>query len=458
MTASPAAVAAPQFHLRPTHGWLNDPNGLVHHDGRWHVFFQHNPVGPVHHHIHWGHMSSPDLVTWTEHPVAFGPTPGGPDSFGCWSGVFAPGLGQPAVVYSGVVDESLHSTICLRWGSADLTTWSEPVVVGTTPGGMGVRVMRDPFVFEHGGRRWGLLGAGLDDGTAAILLYSCDDMLDWRFEEVWLAAREQSLLSEGAPADIWECPQLVWADGVPVLVLSLQLEGVLGDVVAVMGEVAEQDGRPRFTASSVERLDTGNCFYAPQLVQDGSSPLMFGWARQEPLDTSGLGDGPHTAGCLTLPRRLAVRDGRLLVRPDPAVALLVAQESDSDADSSPGGTGGNDQGTRCVAGVHELPGAARLTVTSAPGDGKGWILRGASGSQPLRLVPGTAVWVDADVVEVYPGDGAAPQTFRLSGPPWGLEVPDGGSLRVSAVVPPTPGRREGSGGARAARRPGPAAP
>ena len=264
------------------------------------MFFQHNPVGPVHHQIHWGHMSSPDLVTWTEHPVAFGPTPGGPDSFGCWSGVFAPGLGQPAVVYSGVVDESLHSTICLRWGSADLTTWSEPVVVGTTPGGMGVRVMRDPFVFEHGGRRWGLLGAGLDDGTAAILLYSCDDMLDWRFEEVWLAAREQSLLSEGAPADIWEC-QLVWADGVPVLVLSLQLDGVLGEVVAVMGEVAEQDGRPRFTASSVERLDTGNCFYAPQLVQDGSSPLMFGWARQEPLDTSGLGDGPHTAGCLTFP-------------------------------------------------------------------------------------------------------------------------------------------------------------
>lgn len=439
MTALPAAVARPQFHLRPTHGWLNDPNGMVHHDGRWHVFFQHNPENPVHHLIHWGHMSSPDLVTWTEHPVAFGPTPGGPDRFGCWSGVFAPGLDRPAVVYSGVVDESLHSTICLRWGSADLTTWSEPMVVGQTPAGVGVRVMRDPFVFEHGGRRWGLLGAGLDDGTAAVLLYSCDDMLDWHFEEVWLAAREEPLLRAGAPADIWECPQLVWADGVPVLVLSLQLDGQLGDVVAAVGEVADRDGRPRFAVSSVERLDTGNCFYAPQLVQDGASPLMFGWARQEPLDTSELGEGPHTAGCLTLPRRLAIRDGRLVVQLDPAVGLLAAPEGTACGEAASQTGGSARGGARWGVGAHELPGAARFTVTAAPADGAGWTLRGPSGSHSLRLVPGTAVWVDADVVEVYPGDGAAPQTLRLADAHGELEVPEGGSLRVSAVVPPTPG-------------------
>ena len=60
----------PAYHLTPDRHWLNDPNGLVHHGGRWHAFFQHNPEGIDWGHMSWGHASSPDLVEWTEHPVA----------------------------------------------------------------------------------------------------------------------------------------------------------------------------------------------------------------------------------------------------------------------------------------------------------------------------------------------------------------------------------------------------
>ncbi len=35
----------PQFHFTQKVGWNNDPNGMVYHDGTWHLFFQHNPVG-----------------------------------------------------------------------------------------------------------------------------------------------------------------------------------------------------------------------------------------------------------------------------------------------------------------------------------------------------------------------------------------------------------------------------
>ena len=147
----PATVALPRLHIRPGYGWLNDPNGMAHVDGRWHVFFQHNPQAPVHNRIQWGHVSSADLVTWTEHPVAFGPQEGGPDDFGCWSGVFAPGLARPAVVYSGVAASDGQSTVCLRWGSADLLDWSDPIVVARTP--PGVQIMRDPFLFSWGERR-----------------------------------------------------------------------------------------------------------------------------------------------------------------------------------------------------------------------------------------------------------------------------------------------------------------
>ena len=38
----------PKYHVRPQQGWLNDPNGPIHVDGKYHLFFQHkNPSKSV---------------------------------------------------------------------------------------------------------------------------------------------------------------------------------------------------------------------------------------------------------------------------------------------------------------------------------------------------------------------------------------------------------------------------
>jgi fructan beta-fructosidase len=57
----------PQFHFTQKVGWNNDPNGMVYHDKKWHLFFQHNPVALPWGNMTWGHATSKDLLHWEQH-------------------------------------------------------------------------------------------------------------------------------------------------------------------------------------------------------------------------------------------------------------------------------------------------------------------------------------------------------------------------------------------------------
>lgn len=63
----------PGFHFSPKEKWMNDPNGLVHIDGVYHLFFQYYPGGIVWGPMHWGHATSRDLVHWQQQPIALYP-------------------------------------------------------------------------------------------------------------------------------------------------------------------------------------------------------------------------------------------------------------------------------------------------------------------------------------------------------------------------------------------------
>jgi len=63
----------PLAHFTAKRGWLNDPNGLTYYNGKYLMFYQHNPVAVTWENMHWGYAVSDDLIHWHEKEIALYP-------------------------------------------------------------------------------------------------------------------------------------------------------------------------------------------------------------------------------------------------------------------------------------------------------------------------------------------------------------------------------------------------
>ena len=200
----------PQYHFTPTSGWMNDPNGLVFHDGEYHLFYQYYPDSTVWGPMHWGHAVSADLIHWKHMPVALFP-----DSLGyIFSGSAVmdngntSGLGthedpvlaaiytyhNPEAAAKGIKEVQYQGMAYSNNRGRSWTKYAGNPVLSNP----GLPDFRDPKVtwYEKTGKWIMTLAVG-----DHVRFYSSADLKNWSLESEFGK-------NSGAHGGVWECPDL----------------------------------------------------------------------------------------------------------------------------------------------------------------------------------------------------------------------------------------------------------
>lgn len=304
----------PRVHFTPPQGWLSDPNGLVHADGTYHLYYQHHPHDITWGPMHWGHATSPDLVAWQHRPVALVPDERGT----IYSGSAVIGddtadLGPQPVVAAFTHHRDDAEEISLAWsrdGGDTFTRHPGPVI--DTP--VGQRDFRDPRILRYAGDagHWVMLVAA----GHSVWIYTSPDLSTW--------TRSGVVSGVFGDAATWEMPELVRFEvdqrEVWLLVVSV-LDGAPAGGSGVRAVAGHFDGSTFTPAGDAFWVDHGPAFYAPQAwsnAPDGRRiwvAWMGNWHTVQALPAEGW------RGQMSIPRELALRawgpDYRLVQVPVP---------------------------------------------------------------------------------------------------------------------------------------------
>lgn len=300
----------PGYHFLPPRNWMNDPNGLVWHEGKYHLFYQYNPGAAVWGDMHWGHAESTNLMHWKYLPIALAPVPGGYDKDGVFSGCCRVYGGVPTIFYTGVSPETQNIVTC----NGALTEFHrDPAnpVIAHPPAGLNLTAFRDPCVWREGRNSMMAIGSGLKGGNGLVLLYSSPDLHNWKYLGPLASAASRD------DGEIWECPNFFPLGKKWFLCVSSTAP------VRVCYYWSGTYAQGRFSSEGTRRmLDSGGYYYAPQAFADARGRrIIFGWIPEGRTESEQKAAG--WAGMQSLPRVLELDSaGAVLVRPIPELSAL----------------------------------------------------------------------------------------------------------------------------------------
>ena len=181
--------------------------------------------------MHWGHAVTEDLIRWKYLPAALAPDQPY-DADGVFSGGAVEHQGRQCLLYTGVSEISLpngkravRQKQCLAVGDGvnyEKYAGNPVISADLLPEGSSLEDFRDPKVWEEDGTYYMVVGSRHADGSGQILLYSSENLTEWKFETVLDRCRNRY-------GKMWECPDFFPLDDKQVLMVSpqdMQAEGL----------------------------------------------------------------------------------------------------------------------------------------------------------------------------------------------------------------------------------------
>ena len=325
----------PIYHYTPPFGWMNDANGLVYQNGKYHLSYQFNPYAAVWGNMHWGHATSTDLVHWTTERPTIERDPMGHIFSG--SAVVdannTAGYGKDAIVSFYTSHHWTQTGQQVQWqcaaystdGGNTYTKIAENPVLKPADG---VRDFRDPKVFWYAPEsKWVMIVSA----DVEMRFYESRNLRDWTY----LSSFGQGY---GAQPNQFECPEMVElpVEGRPgeskwVLIVNIN-PGCLFGGSATEYFVGNFDGR-RFvsdTAPEVTKwMDYGKDHYATVCFSNtGSRNIAMPWMSN--WQYANLTPTRQFRGQNALPRELRLftaRDGQHYVASAPVAETRQMRKS-----------------------------------------------------------------------------------------------------------------------------------
>lgn len=213
----------PQYHGIPPAVWMNEPHAPIYYKGMFHVFYQHNPIGPYWSQIRWAHICSRDMVHWIYVKDAVAPQqPACPE--GAWTGgsVIGPD-GVPWLTitagtnYVDWVETSRfsHQSVCYAHpvdpNDPYLTDWTvEDVNVLVQPSDHSqgkIEEFRDPFIWYDEPYYYMMVSTSVADDWdtshgGSTNMFRSTDMRNWEYLGFTFECDYQLYPEQGKH---WEC-------------------------------------------------------------------------------------------------------------------------------------------------------------------------------------------------------------------------------------------------------------
>lgn len=317
----------PLFHFATPGGWCNDPNGFSQFNGLVHLFYQYHPYSTQWGPMHWGHVSSSDMLTWNLEPVALAPDTNA-DSNGCFSGTsISTDDGKQLLCYTGVSfskEENIDvQNQCIATG--DGKTYEKisenPVLTAKDiPFAYNKEHFRDPKIWKKDGKFYMVCVIKQLDNCGAMVIFESFDAKKWTYKGILDSSKNNF-------SGMWECPDVLNVDGKDILIFSPQemkadykLGFHEGNNSVYETGILDYEKFKFFHDVRAEnrcfaaQIDYGIDFYAPQTTKlsDGRTILIAWMQAWESYITP---ENFLWSGMMTIPRELSFKNNRLYQNP-----------------------------------------------------------------------------------------------------------------------------------------------